>query len=262
MGDAIKRLLVFALSFWLSLAPASAAQPLPEIPTEFQSITWSYEGDSSAAHWGALETDFTLCDRGQQQSPIALQDAAAADIPNLVFHYHSSPVSLLNNGRTLQVTYEPGSHIELEGDRFDLIQFHFHHPAEHRLAGQDYPMELHLVHRNSAGAIAVIGIMIETGSQNTALDGVWNNLAPVYTPLTETTARVDAAQLLPRVATSYRYSGSLTTPPCSESVTWVVMDHPIQLSEAQISAFETLVPANARPRQALNGRQLQLDSSS
>lgn len=264
MGDPLRELLIFAWSLWLSIAPVSATAPplTPDIPAEFQALTWSYDGNSGPEHWGALEADFALCDRGQQQSPIALQGAIAQDIPNLVFHYSPSPVNLLNNGRTLQVTYDPGSYIELEGDRFDLLQFHFHHPSEHRLEGQDYPMELHLVHRNATGDLAVIGILIEAGPENLALAGVWGNLMPVYTPLTATTASIDASQLLPPVATSYRYGGSLTTPPCSESVQWIIMDHPIQLSKQQIAAFETLVPVNNRPRQAKNNRSLQLDSSS
>ncbi len=263
MGDPLRGLLVFVWSCWLGIAPVFATVPQlpPDIPAEFQSLTWSYDGNSGPKHWGELEADFALCDRGQRQSPIALQGAIAQDIPNLVFHYNPSPVNLLNNGRTLQVNYEPGSHIELEGDRFDLVQFHFHHPSEHLLEGQGYPMELHLVHRNAMGDFAVIGVMIEVGPENSALAGVWENLVPVYTALTPTTASVDANQLLPQAVTSYRYSGSLTTPPCSESVQWIIMDHPIQLSTPQIAAFETLVPANNRPRQSQNKRSLKLDSS-
>lgn len=235
--------------------------PSTNTPNPFQSIAWSYEGDSSPEHWGELEADFALCDRGQQQSPIALQAAIATDIPNLVFHYQPSFVNLLNNGRTLQVDYDPGSYFELNGDRFNLLQFHFHHPSEHRLEGQDYPMELHLVHRSATGQLAVIGIMIEAGPANAALAGVWQHLLPAYTPLFQTQERVDANQLISPTASSYHYSGSLTTPPCSEDVQWIVLDQTIQLSSEQISAFEALVPANNRPRQALNGRSLQLDSS-
>lgn len=263
MGDPLRGLLIFIWSLWLGIAPVSAAAASlpPQIPAEFQSILWSYEGDSGAEQWGKLEADFALCDRGQQQSPIALQGAIATDIPNLVFHYQPSPVNLLNNGRTLQVSYDPGSYLDLDGDRFDLIQFHFHHPSEHLLEDQTYPIEMHLVHRNATGNLAVLGIMVEAGAENSALAGVWENLIPVYTALTHTSASVDANQLLPQTATSYRYSGSLTTPPCSESVQWIIMDHPIQLSSRQIAAFEALVPANNRPRQARNGRFLQLDSS-
>jgi len=245
---------------------SSAIEPLPaagphNIPSEFQALRWSYDSRSGPSQWGQLDANFALCDRGQQQSPIALEKATASDLPNLIFHYGPSPVSLLNNGRTLQVAYAPGSSIELEGNRFDLVQFHFHHPSEHRIEDQDYPMELHLVHRDRSGNLAVLGIMIEAGAENSALLGVWRNLLPAYTSLTQTSASVDANQLLPPVATAYRYRGSLTTPPCSESVQWIVMDHPIQLSAQQIAAFEALVPANNRPYQVVNNRAIQLDSS-
>lgn len=256
-------LLVLAWSLLLSHGPAYA-NPRPNIPAEFQALTWTYDSDENSTgpnHWGELDAEFTLCDRGQQQSPINLHQASPTDIPNLDFHYRPSPVQVQNNGRTLQVNYEPGSYVMLEGERFDLLQFHFHHPSEHSLEEQESPMELHLVHRDRQGKLAVIGILIDRGAENQALVGVWENLVPAYTSATETSAQVDASQLLPDQGTSYRYSGSLTTPPCSESVAWIVMEQPIYLSSQQITAFTQLLPPNNRPRQSIHGRSLQLDIS-
>ncbi len=254
---------ILAWSLLLGHSPAWAAPP-STIPPEFQALTWTYDSGENShgpSHWGELDSEFALCDRGQQQSPINLQNANPTDIPNLDFHYRASSVQVQNNGRTLQVNYEPGSYLMLEGQRFDLLQFHFHHPSEHSLEGQNYPMELHLVHRDRQGKLAVIGIMIDRGEENQGLRGVWENLVPAYTPATETSAQINANQLLPAKATSYRYRGSLTTPPCSESVTWIVMEQPIYLSSQQITAFTQLLPANNRPRQSTHGRSLQLDSS-
>jgi carbonic anhydrase len=265
MNLLLKRCLIFTLALWLGWAgltgAAQTAIALEISPLSTPAPNWDYADKAGPSHWAELDAKFEQCDRGQQQSPIALQAAAASDIPNLRLHYQPSPIQVTNNGRTLLVAYEPGSYLELEGQRFDLIQFHFHHPSEHRLGNQDYPMELHLVHSNASGDLAVIGVAIEAGAENQALSAIWENLIPAQTSLTDTDRTVDASLLLPPVATSYRYSGSLTTPPCSEAVQWIVMDHPIQLSPQQIEAFAALVPANNRPLQALNGRSLQLDNS-
>ncbi len=244
------------------LLNACSAARSPARPTQEQAHApqaaphWTYEGEEGPGHWGDLDPSFAACKTGKSQSPIDLAAAEQTDLPNIVFHYAPSGMTILNNGHTIQVNYDPGSSIELGGERYDLKQFHFHTPSEHSLEGKLYPLELHLVHQSQDGRLAVVGILFEAGVENPVLQAVWDKMPATQTDAAATGVEIDAADFLPAVQSVYRYSGSLTTPPCSEGVTWSVMTSLVQASPAQIAAFEAIFEANNRPVQVLNARQL------
>jgi carbonic anhydrase len=217
-------------------------------------VHWNYEGAGGPKHWGSLDPAFAACAVGTEQSPIDLADAKVSDLPSLAFDYAPSPITILNNGHTIQVGSTPGSGIVLDGLRYELVQFHFHHASEHTVDGIRFPLELHLVHRNDSGALAVVGVLFKVGDANEALKPLWSHLPAEASPTTVVPGEVDVAALLPGRRTTWRYPGSLTTPPCSEGVSWLVMTEPVTLSVEQIKAFGAIFPHNFRPVQPLNGR--------
>ncbi len=160
---------------------------------------------------------------------------------------------VVDNGDTIQVDMEAGSSIKLEGRQFSLLQFHFHRPSEHTVEGGNYPMEVHFVHQAEEGDLAVIGVLMDAGAANTAIQTIWDAI-PGVDEASAPIARIDPNAFLPEGRGYFRYAGSLTTPPCSEVVSWVVMTESITVSQTQIDAFGVLYPMNARPVQPLHRR--------
>ena len=156
-----------------------------------------------------------MCSNGREQSPIDLTGAEQRALSEIGFDYAPSPVSIQNNGHTIQVDCRAGSGIVLDGTRYGLVQFHFHHRSEHTVDGADFPLELHLVHADANGALAVVGVFLEEGAANEALAPVWRHLPAEAGPAALVEGTVDANALLPDRRTTWRYRGSLTTPPCS-----------------------------------------------
>ena len=226
-----------------------------------EEVAWGYGAADGPAVWGALSPDYGLCAAGSRQSPIDLVNAERAKAPRVTFHYDPSRLAVVHNGHTVQVDYDAGSYIEVGGTRYDLLQFHFHSPSEHRLAGQLLDMELHLVHRSAGGALAVVGALIQSGGENRAFRRIAANLpaAPGGASRVDG-ASVDASKLLPGAVRFYRYSGSLTTPPCTEGVRWLVLTTPIEMSIAQIEAFRAVMRGNNRPVRPSSGRGLRVDA--
>ena len=195
------------------------------------------------------------------QSPIDVSNPAALDLANLAFHYQPTTVNIINNGHTIQVNYDSGSYIELDGVRYDLTQFHFHAPSEHSVKGVLAAAEVHLVHKAADGKLAVVGLLVEVGAHNPALDAYWSDLPATSGPVQQLSTQANAAGMLPAAPLTYRYAGSLTTPPCSEGVAWSVMVQPIQISAEQLATFTRLYDGNNRPVQPLNGRALTEDAT-
>ena len=222
---------------------------------------WSYEGEEGPSHWGEIDPAYALCKTGTNQSPIDISSPAEKDLANISFHYQPSEENILNNGHTVQVNYDAGSYIELDGVRYDVIQFHYHAPGEHSLGGKTFPAELHIVHKNADGNLAVIGILLEEGAANPAIDPFTSNLPAAKSDAKDAGIKINAYDFLPAVQTTFRYNGSLTTPPCSEGVTWLVMTTPVQLSAAQLEKLTAIFEGNNRPAQPLNGRTLLEDST-
>lgn len=219
---------------------------------------WSYSGENGPEKWGLLKAEYGACGKGRMQSPINLQGPAVEGEVDISFDYKASILQVLNNGHTFQVGYGAGSGISVNGKRFELLQLHFHSPSEHGRNGRRYPLEVHLVHKNAKGQLAVVGVFMETGAENISLMEMWNHM-PLRAGEAATIPRVaiSAADLVPSDTQFYRYMGSLTTPPCSEGVNWFVASEAITVSQDQIDKFLHAVGGeNARPLQALNNRLL------
>ena len=217
---------------------------------------WGYAPHDGPARWGTLDPAFRACALGREQSPIDLTGGCNADLSPVEFDYRRTRIAIENTGRTIQMKPDPGSGIVLDGVRFELQQFHFHHGSEHTVGGVRLALEMHLVHRNDGGSLAVVGVLFEEGAANRALAPIWAQLP--REPAASIVARgsLDLAALLPAGRTTWRYRGSLTTPPCDEGVAWVVLTEPLTLSAAQIDAFAALHPNNCRPLQPLGERVL------
>ena len=218
---------------------------------------WSYEGSRGPENWGRLSPAFRLCGLGTMQSPLDIADAVPARGDPIAFDYRPAPLNIVNNGHTVQVNYVPGSGIAVSGRRYELVQFHFHAPSEHSIAGRLAAMEMHLVHRNDAGRLAVVGVLLEIGSENPALREIWAHMPEAKSPeRTIDGVLIDAGDLLPADTSYYRYMGSLTTPPCSEGVSWFVLAGYVTVSRSQLAEFTRRVGANNRPLQRRNHRLL------
>ncbi len=219
-------------------------------------VLWGYEGKRGPAHWGSLDQSFSACAEGTEQSPVDLVSGTDRDYPAIKFDYGPRLAMVANNGHTIQVNLERGDGITLDGTRFELLQFHFHHGSEHTLDGAQLPMEMHLVHRSDRGALAVIGVLLGEGAAHEALAPIWERLPSQANWAVALPEEIDVMALLPKPRTAWRYRGSLTTPPCTEGVSWIVMSKPVTLSAAQITKFGALHPRNFRPPQPLRGRTL------
>ena len=259
-----------ALAWAASLALGAAAGAPPDPPKpEHGAPHWGYEGEGGPESWGKLSPEFSTCAAGHSQSPIDIGKTSPASLPKeraafgpaeLKIVHHEHVEDAVNNGHTIQVNYTDGDTLAVGDARFELVQYHFHAPSEHTVGGKRYPMEMHLVHKSAAGALAVIGVLIEQGAHNAAFDPVWSHLPKAKGAESHLEhVKVNVDDLLPTTRTSYRYDGSLTTPPCSEGVKWFVMTTPVQLSADQIAAFTALVKENNRPVQPLNGRAVVTD---
>ncbi len=248
---------LFPVAIFTVLLAACAGSP----DSSAANTHWSYEGEEGPAHWDELDQAYALCASGSEQSPIDLANATQQDLEPISFHYHPSQVNILNNGHTIQVNYDPGSYLEVGGVRYELLQFHFHSPSEHSVEGASFPAELHLVHQAADGSLAVVGILLQSGDANAALQPVWDNLPGEETDIIHTEAMVDASDFLPADQAAYRYVGSLTTPPCSQGVSWFVLAEPVQMSQVQLQAFQAIYSGNNRPVQPLGDRELLLDTS-
>jgi carbonic anhydrase len=217
---------------------------------------WSYEGTTGPEHWGELQADFKVCQLGLVQTPIDLTGGVTGDLGAVTLDYKPLPLRIVNNGHTIQVNAEPGCSCVIGGIRYELLQFHFHHPSEHLLSGKRLDLEVHLVHRSAAGDLAVIGVLVRPGEKNPALQQVFDAMPPKEGPETRPAGAIDPLALLPGKVDYFRYMGSLTTPPCSEGLTWTVFRDSIEASPEQIKQFAALFANNARPVQRRNGRFL------
>lgn len=206
---------------------------------------------------GGIRSKILTCSEGKNQSPVNLTGMIESALSPITINYQSGGNEILNNGHTIQVNYKPDSNIAVSGHTFELKQFHFHSPSENTIEGHSYPMEAHFVHADKDGNLAVIAVMFKEGEKNAALEKAWALMpghADVKHSLPES---VDANLLLPRDHAYYRFNGSLTTPPCSEGVLWLVMKYFNTASKEQIEKFtHTMHHPNNRPIQPANARAI------
>ena len=215
---------------------------------------WGYRGNLGPSHWADLSPSFKLAATGRRQSPIDLVDMQRTGLPPIRFDYKPCNIRLVYNGHTIEEIEEKGSSISVDSKAYELKQFHFHAPSEHTLYGKHFDMEMHLVHMNSKGEIAVVGVFIEEGRANEWFGPVWDYLPTDANKNRSFDLKINIGDALPENRGYTTYSGSLTTPPCSEDVKWMILRRPIELSKAQIDAFRKTIDGNNRPVQPLNGR--------
>ncbi|MCE2573641.1 carbonic anhydrase [Motilimonas eburnea] len=243
---------IFDIAFSPAPAPVS---PTAKAAAASNDHNWSYRGDTGPKFWGEISR---TCQQGQQQSPIDILDATPARLDDIEWDYEHKLQNIVNNGHTVQINLQPGSEIEFQDRDYQLKQVHFHTPSENHVKGKSYPFEAHLVHSNKAGELAVVAVFFEQGEANPALTSLWQAM-PMHPgeKVSLKKVQIDLNDLLPKQRSYYHFLGSLTTPPCSEGVKWLVMQQPITASEQQIAAFKLALPsANNRPIQALNDRPI------
>jgi carbonic anhydrase len=238
---------VLAFSFNDARAEDKAAKP-----------HWSYSGKTDAAHWADLENGNAACKLSKAQSPVNIvaKRATKAALAPLAFSYPAGSAEVVNTGHTVQVNLAAGGTLKTADAEANLLQFHFHTPSEEKINGVSYPMVAHFVHKSADGKLSVVAVLFKEGKENTTLAPVFAALPAEGKPVT--LATFDPAAILPAQHGYYKFTGSLTTPPCSDGVRWHVLKQPVELSKGQIAAFRRLYPMNARPVQPLNGRVVQV----
>jgi carbonic anhydrase len=221
---------------------------------------WTYEGEEGPENWGALSPAYAACADGSAQTPIDVANAVDADLADPEFDYAVKSATVINNGHTIQANATEGNSMTVDGASTPLKQIHFHAPSEHTINGKSAAAEVHFVHKTDDGVISVVGVMIIEGAEANA---AWQPYVDALTTAegSETPVEMDWSAMLPAAHTTYRYSGSLTTPPCTEGVNWFLMTEPVSLSADQIAAFTAAYEGNNRPVQPLNDREIELDTS-
>ena len=215
---------------------------------------WEYSGEAGPENWAKLSPEYGAC-AGKNQSPINLSGLIDAKLKPIAFSYKAGTTEILNNGHTVQVNAAEGSSITVDGIQFDLKQFHFHAPSENLINGKSYPLEAHLVHADKDGNLAVVAVMFNAGTASAALEKAWAQMPKNSGDKVDLSAKLSPLDLLPKNRDYYRFNGSLTTPPCSEGVRWLVMKHPASASKEQIETFAHVMHhPNNRPVQAVNAR--------
>ncbi len=216
---------------------------------------WSYAGNTGADKWASLGKEYAACGLGQRQSPIDIRQTVRADLPAIEFAYRQIPLSIVDTGHGIRVDTAGAGAIKVGQESYELEHVSFHRPGEQKIDGRAAPMAIHLLHQSKAGKLAVVAVRVEAGNENSLIRTLWTNL-PLEpgTPFTRADLKIDPGQLLPAKRSYYTFLGSLTTPPCTEGVLWLVLKAPIQMSKEQLASFATVYRNNARPVQAVNGR--------
>ncbi len=218
---------------------------------------WGYEGHAGPAHWGSLSEDYAACSTGTQQSPVDITSSVKADLPPLKFNY--SPISLIieNNGHTIKMSADKAGSLTIGEQVYHLLQFHTHSPSEGAVNGKRADMIVHLVHKSDQGELAVVAVFLEKGdTANSLIETLWKVMPKTQGKPQQHDIQIDINQLLPAEKHYYSLTGSLTTPPCSEGVKWVILKQPVSISAGQLTQYQTVYSHNARPLQPLNDRQV------
>lgn len=231
--------------------PVCASAALAQSPAPH----WEYDGARGADRWGQLDSRFQACAVGSEQSPIDITRSVRADIGRLDIKWEPQSFEVVNNGHTIQANAEAGSRLALGRTAYELKQFHFHTPSEHAFDGRRTAMEAHFVHAAPDGKLAVVGVLMTSGRKHDAFAEIMR-VAPKKEGEAKLPRPINPRSFLPQGHEFFRYEGSLTTPPCSETVDWNVFKSTIEVAASDIQTFKGLFPMNARPLQAVNRRFL------
>jgi len=216
---------------------------------------WSYSGKTGPEYWSEINTAYSLCNNGREQSPVDFGKAELIKLEPIKFDYKNSPLNLINNGHTIQENISNESNLIIDGKKYHLVQFHFHTPGEHTVNGHHYEMELHFVNQDAEGKYAVVGVFFTKGKFNKELQKIIDNLPEKVNKMVKNNSiEIDLENLLPGSRSYYHYTGSLTTPPCSENINWNVFKTPLEASAKQMEALKAVMGSNSRPVQKLYKR--------
>ena len=219
---------------------------------------WGYEGETGPDNWGNLKAKYALCANGKQQSPIDIMNSVKAALPKLGFNYNSVSLAIKNNGHTIKMPVDKAGTLEVGDNSYKLLQFHTHTPSEGAINGERFDMVVHLVHKNAQGNLAVVAVLLKKGATaNPLLASLWKVMPKTVGEAQHyVNVQMDIEQLLPKDKSYYTYTGSLTTPPCSEGVKWIVLKQPMSISAEQLAQYQAVYPHNARPLQPQNNRKI------
>ena len=233
----------------LALCPLCATAGLAKGPH------WSYQGSIGPDKWGKLPIVNNICATGTQQSPLDIESPIRAEVPKLTIAWASHADAIVNNGHTIELGFVDGGTLKVGNDTYKLAQFHFHRPSEHLIDGKRAAMEVHFVH-TIAGGYGVIGVLMAAGKLNAVFNKIVSTMPMKEGPPVKADPAIDPSGLLPAGRDYFRYAGSLTTPPCAETVAWMVLTESIEVADADIASFAKLYPDNSRPAQKVNRRFL------
>lgn len=238
-------------------APAARQKTEETAPlaiVQHKEIPWSYEGEGGPANWGKLRSDYGLCATGRRQSPIDIREGIRVDLESIKFDYRPTHFRIVDTGHTIEVHVGEGSTMSIMGRTYRLVEFHFHRPSEERINGKTFDMVVHFSHRDDEGRLAMIAVLLDKGNEHPLIQTLWNNMPLEVNQDVTPAVAIDPNALLPESRGYYTYMGSLTTPPCTEDVLWMVFKQPMQISAEQIGIFSRLYRNNARPTQPANNR--------
>lgn len=260
----LPRTLLLVLMLSSILTPPVLASEEPSQQTNAQEMStkelhahWKYLGVENPSHWSMLSKEYKTCEAGNRQSPVNISMTHHGDNQQkLVFHYETSQIHEVNNGHTIQVSHVTGCWADLNDRKYKLRQFHFHAPSEHHIEGKAFPMEMHLVHQDDAGHVLVIAVMMATDAPQPVLRKFWKWLPEQIGQKVPIPLEVKLPDILPTNTDHYTYSGSLTTPPCTEGVQWIVIKEPMHVTQQDVDQFVSIIGHNARPIQPIGNRQI------
>jgi len=237
-------------------AATAAAAAIAAANAPKRGTAWSYEGELGPANWSKINDGWAKCGTGNRQSPIDLRDGIKVNLEQITFDYHPTSFSEVNNGHTISVTVGGGNFITVGNSTYELQEFHFHRPSEEKINGKGTEMVIHMVHKNVEGKIAIVAVLLERGQPHSLVQTIWDNLPLEKNDTVSPSIVIDPIDALPEKRDYFTYMGSLTEPPCSEGVLWMVFKQPRQASPAQMALFSRLYPLNARPVQSTGGRMI------
>lgn len=218
--------------------------------------TWGYTGETGPEHWAGMNADYASCQSGQMQSPIDLKWHKPVKGGSVAVAFKPAKAFVSDNGHAIQVGFDSAGHVKFKGKTYELTQAHFHSPSEHTLSGKQFPLEVHFVNKDADGKMLVLAAFYNEGKENPVVAKIWNAIPNPPAPASSNDLQLNTHEMLPPMKTYYEYKGSLTVPPCTEDVQWVVFNSPMSVSKAQIEALHHFHDGNARPTQSLNGRKV------
>ncbi|HAG58484.1 MAG TPA: hypothetical protein DCL83_03790 [Arthrobacter bacterium] len=245
---------LLALVTGCSRSAPGAVAPSPSAPGSPHA--WSYDGAEGPEHWGTLSSDFGSCSSGTAQSPIDVRGGSGLSPAPLALAYSASECEITDNGHTTELSALTAQGITVGGRQYAFKQMHFHAPSEHTVNGVRHEAEFHFVHQADDGGLAVVGILATAGAANAAWTPFTDGVPAAAGGQKVAAGVVDFPALFPASLDHVAYDGSLTTPPCSEGVRWLLLETPVELGAGQLATLRAAHPGNSRPVQTLNGRDV------